>query len=114
TSRAGRPGINPGFDQFAELLLRAGRRLAAFSGRPTPPDQRIFGHVVDEFSHGFSAVARGVLDLLTDLTERLAEPRHLDRRQVPLRMSGHLAGVEVCLAMACRAPHADGPHAILS
>src|SRR5206468_7596596 len=39
--------------------------------------------------HVEPAVARRVLDLLADLTERLAGPGHRRRREMPLRMAGH-------------------------
>jgi hypothetical protein len=66
---------------------------------PAPADERIFGHVMDELLHRFAAVALGILDLLTNLAQLLAHPRHLDRRQMPLGMTRQPRGVEVVQRM---------------
>src|SRR5262249_59473326 len=43
-----RPGFHPGLDERARLLLRAGSRLPAVSGRPSPTDQMIFADMLNE------------------------------------------------------------------
>ena len=48
--RAGGAGLDPGLDQRARLLLRAGSGLAAESGRPGPADQVVVADVLDEAS----------------------------------------------------------------
>src|SRR5439155_27369244 len=66
--------------------------------------------VLSEMMHDLrdvpAAVARGILDLLADLRERLALPRHLDGREVPLRMARYVRRVEVRHVMAGLASHA--------
>jgi hypothetical protein len=63
---------------------------------------------MNELFEAFSAVPLRILDLLTDLAERFALPRHLDRRQMPHRVSGHACRVVVRGPMAVRALHRDG------
>src|SRR5262249_33149088 len=105
-------GIDPCFDQRTKLGLRAGRRDATGAWVPTPTDERIFGHMVDEFIHRLAAVSLGILDLLANLAQRLAHPRHLDRREMPLGMARQPRRVEVLRPVARRAAHADGAEAV--
>ena len=93
--RTGRAGFHPGLDQSAGLLLRAGHRAAASAGSPGPPNQRIFADMMDEFLELASTVACGILELGADFGDRLALPRHFARREMPLRMTRHAAGIEV-------------------
>jgi hypothetical protein len=58
-----------------------------------------------EFFQRAAAVAPGILDLSADLSERLAFPRHPTRREMPLRVARHAAGVEVGLLMADGTAH---------
>jgi len=43
-----RPGFHPSLDERPRLLLRAGSRLPAISGRPGPTDQMIFADMLNE------------------------------------------------------------------
>jgi|SRR5260370_801690 hypothetical protein len=43
-----RPGFHPSLDERARLFLRAGSRLPAISGRPSPTDQMIFADMLNE------------------------------------------------------------------
>src|SRR6476620_3342700 len=79
-----------------------------------PADQRIVRHVLDDLLHRLAAVALGIFDLLADLTERPADPRHFDRRQYPLGMAGNTPGIEVIRAVARDATHARLTHATRS
>src|SRR5262245_28964652 len=96
------PSLDPGLDEQAELLLRTRRRRAISARTPRPADQRILAHVMDQVLHRLVAVPPAVLDLRADLADRLSLPRHLERRQVPVRIAGHAAGIEVRLAVAGR------------
>ena len=51
------------------------------------------------------AVARRVLDLRADLAGGLALPRHLARREVPVRVARHVRRIEVRVLMADGAAH---------
>src|SRR5258705_3341401 len=73
----------------------AGQASASIAGRPGPTDQRVLANVVDEIFGLAAAIARGVFDLSADLRDRLALPRHFARREMPIRMTWHAAGVEV-------------------
>ena len=103
--RTRRSGLDPGIDERAGFLLRARRGRAAEAGRPGPADQSVGADVMDEVLQRPVAVARRILDLRADLSERLAFPCHLARREMPFRMTGHAAGIEVGLLVADRAPH---------
>ncbi len=87
------------------------RPLPGFQPQPT---SEIFGHVVDQFIHRLAAVALGILDLLADLAQRLAEPSHLDGRHVPLRVPRDLARIEIRRTMAGGAAHGDSSQAVLA
>src|SRR4029077_14233222 len=54
---------------------------------------------------GPATVARGILQLRADLRERLVLPRHGQRREAPLGMTGNSRRVEVRFLMTGRAPH---------
>src|SRR5262249_42126216 len=102
---ARRPGFHPGLDERARLLLRAGGRLPAISGRPGPTNQSIAADVMDERFQWSPAIARGVLDLCADLSERFTFPCHLARCKLPLRIARHAGGIEVGLLVADRTTH---------
>ncbi len=87
--RTDRAGLGPGAHGGAELGLGPGGGRALAARRPGPADQRVLGHVLQQGGHVETAVARRVLDLATDLAQRLAGPRHRRRRQMPFRMAGH-------------------------
>src|SRR5579872_3670256 len=106
--RAHGSGARPRGDQRTRDLLGPGRRLTAEAGCPGPADQRVGADVVDEVVQRTSAVALAILDLRADLTERLALPRHLARRDVPLRVAGHAARLEVGALVADRTTHGNG------
>jgi hypothetical protein len=55
---------------------------------------------MDKCSNVLVAVARRVFDLLADFSKRLALPCHLDRREVPHRMSRHARGIKIGSVMA--------------
>src|SRR5262245_44576543 len=99
------PGLDPSLDERARLLLRAGRRLPAMSGRPSPTDQVIFADMLDERVHRTVSVARWILDLEANLAERLAFPSHFARGEMPDRVAGHAGGVVVGLQVADRTAH---------
>src|SRR4051794_21132235 len=61
--------VGPCPNERAELLLRAGHRCADRSRLPTPPDELVLRHVVDDVRERFAAVSLRVLDLLADLAE---------------------------------------------
>src|SRR6478752_3074171 len=88
-------GFHPSFVQRASLLLRAGSGGAAIAGRPGPADQRVLANVVDEILRLAAAVARGILDLRADFANGLSLPCHFARREMPIGVTWHAAGVEV-------------------
>jgi hypothetical protein len=49
--------------------------------------------------------------LSADLAQGLADPRHLDGRQVPFGVSRHTTEIEIGALVARRALHADGTEA---
>src|SRR5690242_7739393 len=102
--------IHPRFDQRAKLLLRPRRGFAARVGMPAPTHQRIVRHVLHHLLQRLAAVALEVFDLRADLTERLADPCHLDRREQPFRMAGNARGIVVVRAMTSDTTHARGAH----
>src|SRR5258708_1389733 len=87
--------VDPGLDQFAQLLLGAGCGVAIGPRFPGPADEIMVRQMLVQQREITSAVAPRVLDLPADLADRLALPRHLDRRQTPARMSGQ--ALERCL-----------------
>src|SRR5947209_20347043 len=86
--RTHRPSLNPRLRQLTQLRLRAGGRLAAFAGRPAPGDEVVVRQVLVQLRERAPAVAVLILDLLTNLADRLALPRHFERREAPARMAG--------------------------
>src|SRR5690242_4553713 len=93
--RADRAGLLPGVKQRARSRLRAGRWPAIPSGSPGPADQMILTDVMHDILERTAAIARGIFDLLTDLSERLALPAHLMRREMPARIARHAGGFEI-------------------
>ena len=83
----------------------AGSRSCA--GRPAPGDELVVRVVLDDLRERLAAVALRVLDLLADVARRLADPRHLDGREVPVRRARHARVLQVAILMAARALHAD-------
>src|ERR1700731_5015634 len=79
--RAHRAGSHPRFDERAGLLLRSRSRRAVASRRPGPADQVVGADMLDERLQRAVAVTRGILELSADLTDRLAPPTHVARRQ---------------------------------
>src|SRR5688572_1529026 len=101
--RAGRAGVGPRLDEGTERHLGPRRGLATVAGRPRPTDERVLRHVLDDLAQRVAAVAPRVLHLGAGLGERLALPRHRGRREVPVRVAGHAAGLEVRDLVAGRA-----------
>src|ERR1044072_4450583 len=107
--RTRRAAVDPGLRQLAELLLVARRGLAAFARRPAPRDQIVLGEMLLQQRERAPAVACRLLELLADLLERVALPCHLDRRELPARMTrnalvgGGADEGEVLLGVAGRA-----------
>lgn len=60
-SRTRRPGLHPGFDQRAGLLLRARHGCTAEAGLPGPADEGVLAGMVDQVFHLAPAIARGSL-----------------------------------------------------
>ena len=75
SGRAGGARSEPGFEERAELLLRAGRRLAAEARGPGPADQRVLGHVRHDRFQRPAAVAGRILDLGADLAQASCSAR---------------------------------------
>src|SRR5258707_4091007 len=82
------------------------RRPSSNSGVPSPADQAVFAHVMDEGRHIAVAVAFRVFDLPANLGEQFAVPRHGERREVPFWVAGHAGRTEITFVMAGRACHA--------
>src|SRR5262245_60846155 len=108
---ARRAGVDPCLYESAEFLLRSGSGNTRDTRIPGPADQFVVGHVVDEISERAPAVAFGILDLFADLPERLALPGHLERSQVPRRISGYAARIKICRTVAGGAAQARCAHA---
>ena len=98
-------GFHPCLDKGAGFLLRAGRSMAAISRRPRPADQAVATDVMDELFQRAAAIAIAILDLDTDLAKRLAFPRHLARRELPMGVTRHASRVEILFLVAVRATH---------
>src|SRR5207245_985983 len=79
--------VDPRLDQLAEQLLRPRHRIAILAWMPAKGDEIVLGHVLVQQREVAAAGALGVLQLLTDLSDRLALPGHLDRCQSPTGMS---------------------------
>ena len=82
----------PCFGERARCLLGAGSRLPAVPGRPSPTDQMVLADMLNERFERTVSIARRILDLGTDLTERLAFPSHFTRGEMPDRVPGTPAG----------------------
>lgn len=107
-----RSGLHPGLHQCTRLLLRARRGGAAEAGLPGPADEGVLADMVDQVFHLAAAVARGIPDLLADLTDALAFPGHFARGEVPVGMAGHAAGLEIGALVAGVATHRFEPMAV--
>src|SRR3954451_5741675 len=68
--------------------------------------------MVDQVFHLAPTIARGIPDLLADLAEGFAFPRHLARGQMPVGMTGHTTGLEIGLLVAAVAAHRLKPMAV--
>ena len=98
--------LRPSLDQIPERRLCTRRRRSSNSGVPSPADQAVFAHVMDEGRHIAVAVAFRVFDLPANLGEQFAVPRHGERREVPFWVAGHAGRTEITFVMAGRAGHA--------
>src|SRR5258708_8574932 len=98
--------LRPSLDQIPERRLCTRRRRSSNSGVPSPADQAVFAHVMDEGRHIAVAVAFRVFDLPANLGEQFAVPRHGERREVPFWVAGHAGRTEITFVMAGRACHA--------
>jgi len=84
------------------LRLRTRSGLTAGTRRPGPTYQMIGADMVHNLIERAAAIARGILDLRAYLPDRLAFPGHFARRQVPNRIAGHAAGIDIRLLMTNR------------
>src|SRR5690242_5302307 len=82
--RATRSARKPRLGEIAELLLSARCRLASLAWIPSPADQMIACHVLDDRLEALAAVAGRVLELLADRPKRFADPSHAERRKMPV------------------------------
>ena len=89
------------------MRLRAGRGPTIPSLSPGPADQMIFTDVMHDIFERATAIAGGIFDLFTDLSERLVLPAHLMRGEMPARIARHPGGLEIGRLVADRA--ATGP-----
>jgi hypothetical protein len=101
-------GLHPGIKERAGLRLRAGRWLAVRSGGRGPTNQMIGADVMDDVFQRAAAVGRRILDLRADLSERLAFPAHLARREMPPRIARQPAGLEIRLLIGTRVATTSG------
>ncbi|EEF27314.1 conserved hypothetical protein [Ricinus communis] len=88
----GHAGVRPFFQRLDEVLVRHRRQRALRAGIPSPQHQRIGFHVLDHLFAGLAvAVAFRVFHLQAHgfLVQPL--PFHAERRQVPVRRTGHAA-----------------------
>src|SRR5213080_4900333 len=90
--RARSPGLHPGFNQRAGLLLRARHGCAAEDGLPGPADEGVLADMVDQVIRFAPAIACGVFDLRADLADGLTLPGHVAWGKVPVGMAGHAPG----------------------
>src|SRR6185295_10655694 len=67
---------------------------------PGPTDEMVLADMLDERVDGAVSIARGILDLGTDLAQRLAFPCHFSRSEMPDRVARHAGGIEVGALMA--------------
>src|SRR5262249_24421020 len=74
--RTGGAGLDPCLDQLHEVLLRAGRGLAAGARTPGPPYEAVRLHVPANRQEVASSGPARILELPADLGPRLALPRH--------------------------------------
>jgi hypothetical protein len=115
-----RAGIDPSLNQLAGQILSTGRGVAASSRVPAPSDQIVLRHMRLQQREVAPAIAVTILHLPADIADRFAFPRHLDRRQLPARMSRNapvgcaLVQREVVIGMAGRATVAGDPQPILT
>lgn len=78
---------NPGGDELTEFGLRAWRRPTTFARVPGPSHQIVRGHVVLDPRQVVTAISCGILELLANLSKRLALPRHGGWGEPPARMA---------------------------
>src|ERR1700730_3028371 len=104
--RAVRARVSPAAQQFAELFVAARSRRATKPRRPGPYDQSVGHHVVGDRGDVAIAVARGVFELLADLSQRAAFPGHGSRCEMPVIVAGNSCRIEVVRLMASTALHA--------
>jgi len=93
-------GVGPCAHDLPESRLRSGHGRPGSSGRPGPADKRVLSEMVKQSRHVAAAVTRTVLDLLADLAQGAALPRHGSRRQVPFGMTRNMRRLEVARAVA--------------
>ena len=98
--------FDPIFYEFSQFSLRARCGRAAGSRVPTPANQRISRHVHHKLIERHPTVPLGVLYLRTDVGERFSEPGHLNRRHVPIGISGR--ALKIGWSMTRVAAHTDG------
>src|SRR6516162_5718631 len=94
--------LYPFVEQRALLGLRAGRGLTAGARRPGPAHKMIGADMMHNVIERATAVARGILDLRADLSDRLALPTHVARRQMPGGIAGQIGRIEIRLLMTDR------------
>ena len=82
---------HPGCDQFAELFLSSGHRLAAFTRVPGPPHKMVFRQMDADLFQAPVSVPGGVFDLFTNLADGQPLPGHRCRRQDPMLRAGNAA-----------------------
>src|SRR5262249_11428866 len=93
-------GVGPCAHDLPESRPCPGRGRAPSSRRPRPADQGVLFEMVNETGHVPAAVTCAILDLLADLSQRAALPRHGSRRQVPFGMTRNMRRLEVARAVA--------------
>src|SRR6266852_1130471 len=89
-ARAWHARAHPGFQRLHEPLMRERWSCASHARRPSPEDERIHFHMLDDLLPGTTAsVSRRVLHLLSDLALGLAFPQHGQRCKAPGRYARH-------------------------
>src|SRR5580704_1458549 len=101
-------GGGPRFHELAKLGLCSGCGRAPSTRRPRPADQAVRRNMMDQRKEITAAIAGAILDLGADLRQRSALPGHRRRREMPVRMAGNVAGVEIASMVTGRARHSGG------
>src|ERR1700730_5843287 len=104
-----RAGIHPSLSSRAGFLLGSRSGQSARPGRPGPANQIVGANVVYEVLQGTATVARRILDLHTNLPDRLSFPPHFKRCKMPLRAPRHASGLKVGALVADRTAHGFEP-----